>query len=94
MTYDKTPGRMRGRKLQERRLRVWKDNPCCARCGVLTNYPDGFQLDHKVPLFKGGPDTDANCQVLCLRNGCHEEKTAQDLGNRVRQAIGEDGFPL
>lgn len=80
------PARMRGRRLQERRLRLWTADPCCAVCGVLTSL-DGkaatpFQLDHKVPLFKGGEDIDANCQVLCT--DCHDQKTDSDLDRRTR----------
>jgi len=97
--YDNQDGRIRGRKLQERRLRLWAQaKGCCASCGTLTTFPDGFQLDHKVPLFKAGPDTDANCQVLCVtvkgRVGCHDRKTADDMGQKLQVAIGDDGFPI
>lgn len=72
--------RMTGRKLQERRLRVWSRDPHCAHCGKLCEFPEGFELDHKVPLFQGGEDTDENCQVLCFGpDGCHAKKTAQDM---------------
>lgn len=72
--------RMTGRALQERRLRVWeRDNHCCAECGQLVA-PHEFELDHTVPLFLGGADTDENCQVLCAGpDGCHRRKTARDL---------------
>lgn len=83
--------RMTGRKLQERRLRIWSANPQCAHCGKLTVYPYGFELDHKVSLFDGGEDTDANTQVLCVSRdahgrkvGCHDAKTRQDMGYRSR----------
>lgn len=69
--------RMTGRRLQERRLRIWKQDPHCAGCRALVAYPHGFQLDHKTPLHQGGADTEANCQVLC--HGCHDAKTARDL---------------
>ncbi|TEA79826.1 HNH endonuclease signature motif containing protein [Allopusillimonas ginsengisoli] len=79
--------RMTGRKLQDRRLRIWSASPYCAGCGRLTLFPNGFELDHKVALFEGGPDTDGNCQILCVyiddsdrKAGCHVDKTAQDLG--------------
>lgn len=95
---DNSP-RLRGRKLQARRLRVWTADPCCAVCGKLTSYPSGFELDHKVPLFKGGEDTDENCQVLCVNiggrsPGCHEHKTASDLGYQLKVEIGLDGWPV
>lgn len=92
--YDSTDGRIRGRKLQARRLRLWSKDPRCARCGTLTDYPDGFELDHKVPLFKGGADVDENCQVLCNRNLCHEVKTNDDLGRKNVVAIDITGWPV
>lgn len=78
--------RITGRTLQNRRLKLWTQNPHCARCGRLVDYPHGFELDHVVPLHQGGPDTDENCQVLCVymttdmgKAGCHVEKTKDDL---------------
>ncbi|WP_312994214.1 HNH endonuclease signature motif containing protein [Achromobacter animicus] len=83
--------RMTGRKLQARRLRVWSADPHCANCRTLTIYPHGFELDHKVSLFDGGEDSDANAQVLCVvrdaqgrKTGCHDLKTRADLGYRNR----------
>jgi hypothetical protein len=83
--------RMTGRKLQDRRLRIWSANPHCAHCGTLTVFPGGFELDHSVGLFDGGEDTDANSQVLCVyrdahgrKAGCHDLKTRNDLGYRRR----------
>lgn len=74
---------MAGRALQERRLRLWSESPHCAGCGRLTLWPRGFELDHRVRLADGGPDTDENCQILCVewrddgtKAGCHAEKTA------------------
>lgn len=90
--YDNSDGRLRGRKAQARRLRLWSKDPHCAECNKLTNYPDGFQADHIVPLFKGGKDEDKNMQVLCLL--CHDKKTSADLGRRHTPRIGEDGWPI
>lgn len=80
--------RITGRRLQARRLAVWKREPTCAVCGRVVDYPRGFELDHKVPLFMGGEDIEANCQVLCVRFelvggqrvkvGCHVTKTADE----------------
>lgn len=72
--------RITGRKLQDRRLKVWSKDPRCAMCGRVCDFPSGFELDHKVPLYQGGADTEDNCQVLCSGpDGCHVKKTAQDL---------------
>lgn len=86
--------RIRGRKLQQRRLSVWSDNPHCAHCGKVTEWPGGFELDHTVALEKGGPDTEDNVQVLCSGDeGCHMKKTARDMGYRIKPTIGADGWP-
>jgi len=76
---------MTGRKLQDRRLRIWLKDPHCAGCGRLTAFPHGFELDHKVALFLGGQDTDENCQVLCVermadgtKTGCHVSKSNEE----------------
>ena len=78
--------RMTGRRLQSRRLKVWSSNPHCAACGALTVFPHGFELDHIVPLFQGGHDTEANCQVLCVERlpdgskaGCHVAKSSDEV---------------
>ena len=96
--YDTTK-RITGRALQTRRLSVWTKDPCCAVCRRLTAFPRGFELDVVVPLFKDGEDTEANCQILCVSRdgkspGCHERKTADDLGFRLKIQIGPDGYPL
>ncbi|WP_025135918.1 HNH endonuclease signature motif containing protein [Achromobacter sp. DH1f] len=93
LTVAPTPSakRMTGRKLQDRRLRIWSANPHCALCGMLTVYPHGFELDHKLSLFDGGQDTDENSQILCVyrdaqgrKAGCHDAKTRRDMGYRSR----------
>ena len=83
--------RLRGRKLQQTRLRIWAHDPRCARCRTLTDYPSGFELDHIAPVHKGGSNEDENLEVLC--HACHEVKTADDLGRRHRPRVGRDGWP-
>jgi 5-methylcytosine-specific restriction endonuclease McrA len=80
--------RITGRRLQARRLSVWQRDPTCAACGRVVDYPSGFELDHKVPLFMGGEDVEENCQVLCvhfevidgqrIKTGCHASKTLSE----------------
>lgn len=97
--YDSTDGRLRGRALQARRLRLWtKAQGKCAMCKKLTDYPYGFQLDHINPIHKAGEDlSDEAVQVLCTlpdgSGGCHAIKTARDLGNVIKQECGVDGWP-
>lgn len=97
--YDNTDGRIRGRALQTRRLKVWTKDPRCAHCRKLCEFNAlagrGFELDHKVALTNGGKDVEENCQVLCCGIGsCHEVKTARDLGHAVTVPVSEDGWPL
>jgi len=75
--------RMTGRRLQQRRLRVWSQDPHCVDCGRVTAWPAGFELDHVVPLAEGGEDSDENSSVRCLP--CHWSKTQRDLA-RIRSA--------
>jgi 5-methylcytosine-specific restriction protein A len=84
--------RLRGRALQAQRKRIWLANPRCARCGLVTAFPSGFELDHTVALTNDGTNDDDNMQVLHLH--CHEEKTNEDLGYKPRVEIGEDGWPV
>lgn len=86
-TAGNSDRRMTGRKLQDRRLKMWKLNPYCSGCGRLVEYPRGFELDHKIPIYLGGEDTEDNCQILCVytdpfkgKSGCHIDKTKSDMG--------------
>lgn len=78
--------RARGRARQEARLRIWlRDGPNCAACGELIDITPGttrpFELDHIVPLWKGGQDNDGNRQCLCP--GCHKDKTTAEAAERA-----------
>lgn len=49
----------------------------CARCG-LEILASAIDVDHIVPLYKGGEDIDGNVQPLC-RAVCHKAKTRVDM---------------
>lgn len=101
MAYDNTDGRLRGRKLQAARLRIWSADPHCARCGRLVDYPRGFELDHikavSTSADKASINADENLQVLCvelkggIKTGCHIDKTAEDLGYVKRAEFDSSG---
>lgn len=83
--------RQRGRKLQERRARYLRANPLCKHCLAKGLVTQAAEVDHVIPLFKGGADCfETNAQGLC--QPCHREKTARDKG--ARAATGLDGWPL
>lgn len=98
MTRDETQGRLTGRRLVEARLRIWAKDPHCAMCGKVVQYPGGFELDHILPLSKGGSNEDGNLQVLCaddpgdpLSQGCHSLKTGEDMGHKKRARYDSSG---
>jgi 5-methylcytosine-specific restriction endonuclease McrA len=45
------------------------------RSNGLAHTPAGCQVDHIVPLAKGGPDTTSNMQLLCGRALREKERT-------------------
>lgn len=51
-------------------------NPCPST-GSIKGGCRGYQIDHKVPLFKGGSDTPNNMQWLTIEK--HKQKTKMDL---------------
>ncbi len=66
-----------------------RDRLTCQNCGdrrsrVKANgrYRRNFQVDHKVPLFKGGREfEESNLWTLCV--SCHLEKTQSELAERI-----------
>jgi 5-methylcytosine-specific restriction enzyme A len=72
-----TPKRKAGRWLMERNQRIKeRDGFRCAHCGRVSEAVD---VDHIVPLAKGGRDEDGNLQLLCRGPGlCHDRKSAED----------------
>ena len=58
-------------------------------CKTLTQYPNGFELDHVQALDNEGTDTEDNTQVLCIPR--HAIKTARDMGYTPPVIFGPDG---
>jgi 5-methylcytosine-specific restriction protein A len=84
-------GRIAGRQLQAIRERHFRHYPLCVICERKGRVSLAMELDHIVPLHKGGQDIPSNRQGLCSE--CHEEKTRQDRAFKPRPQIGQDGFP-
>jgi 5-methylcytosine-specific restriction endonuclease McrA len=88
--------RISGRTLQKIRGTWLYDHPLCVHCLIVGRVSLAVELDHIVPLFKGGPDFDAddgkNRQGLCT--ACHDVKTRADMGwKAARDVTGLDGMP-
>ncbi len=84
--------RTRGERWMKIRARHLRLHPLCCPClasGVVT---EAREVDHKLPLFKGGTDDSDNLQSLCV--ACHKTKTAIDLDRVVRPEFGLDGWPV
>lgn len=74
------PNRLTGRKLQERRKRYFREHPLCVHCQAEGLVRRATELDHIIPLFKGGADDESNVQGLCVEH--HLAKTRKDMGFR------------
>ena len=71
------------------RIKV-RDKYTCQVCGRITDEGD---VDHRIPLSKGGSGEDSNLQYLC-RKPCHERKTLEESCIKPKTSIGLDGWPL
>lgn len=73
--------RIRGRVWMQTRVRVAAAHQfACAVCGRFWN--DRIdQIDHKVPLERGGSNDDSNLHPLC--DDCHKAKTADEARRRA-----------
>jgi len=74
------------------RASVLSANPLCAKCSERNRITAATEVDHIVPLHKGGTDDLDNLQSLC--HDCHAEKTAAEQGKRRKPEIGLDGWPV
>ncbi|RMG71918.1 MAG: HNH endonuclease [Chloroflexi bacterium] len=81
--------RTRGMTWMRIREAQLKREPLCRIC-----YKDGrlvaaTEVDHIVPLCKGGNDNRDNLQSLCC--DCHKIKTRED--KNMKPITGVDGYP-
>lgn len=60
---------------------IWRCNGCFAFIGRDS------QVDHVIPLSRGGSDDWCNKQILCA--GCHSDKTAGEVFKTPRLLKGE-----
>ena len=85
--------RLRGRRGVAQRTRRLMAHPLCATCYDAGRIVPTDEIDHVVPLSRGGTDDDDNVQGLCA--ACHRAKSAgEQPARRIGQSIGEDGWPI
>lgn len=81
-TEAKPHRKLIGRALQEMRAHVFSEQRYrCSTCNKVTAY---LELDHIIPLHRGGTDERRNLQGLCAGgdSSCHAKKTAEERGRR------------
>lgn len=78
-TIRGTP-RQRGRPWMRVREQVLSASPLCVACEAVGVTRLATEVDHVVPLHRGGSNALANLQGLCRE--CHAEKTASEAGER------------
>lgn len=74
-----------------RKVIMARDSYLCQPCLAKGRPTPANAVDHITPKAKGGTDDPANLQAIC--HDCHEAKTTQENGGRIRIAIGDDGWP-
>jgi 5-methylcytosine-specific restriction protein A len=74
--HNKEVRRLRGRKLQRERERLFNEQPLCVECLKVGRDTPATQRDHIVPLAEGGEDARDNTQAIC--QACHDAKTKQE----------------
>lgn len=84
--------RTTGAKWQRRRTAVLTANPLCVVCQGNGRITEATEVDHIVPLHKGGDDAWDNLQGLC--HDCHTDKTNAEMGREPKARIGSDGWPV
>lgn len=81
MTREHVPPTPRGPMTKGRRLRLYL--ACNGRCECGAKVPMvGTTIDHRIPLFMGGADDDANLRFFC--EPCDKPKTAKDARERAK----------
>ena len=87
--------RLRGRAGQaQRQRRLARTHGLCEACNAEGLVTLATVVNHKVPLARGGADTDENTENLCDRHDAIV--TAQQFGKREpieAKGIGRDGRP-
>ena len=84
--------RKRGRHLAKIRAAVLNVQPLCVACLDAGVTRLGDDVDHIVPLSKGGTYDMSNLQGLCRSH--HQQKSALEAGKSWRFGCDANGWPL
>lgn len=90
MIYEKTK-RITGSKLQAIRAAVLHAEPLCVLCKAKGIVRMAREVDHIVPLYKGGNESPSNRQGLCIE--CHKDKSQVDTGSKQTTGADLNGYP-
>jgi 5-methylcytosine-specific restriction protein A len=63
-----------------RRAKWLKAHPLCCACEREGRVTAAQEVDHIIPLWENGPDTESNYQSLCIEH--HKEKSATEAKRR------------
>lgn len=78
-----TVERLRGYANTRRRDRLLSAHPLCMHCTAEGRVTLAEEIDHRVPLWMGGTEDDANLAPLC--RDCHKTKTATEAARRFHK---------
>ena len=71
-----------------KRLLYQKQSGVCEGCGI--KFPErNLEIDHIVPLARGGPNIDTNLQLLC--GACNRAKSAKPM-SQLKAKLKADGI--
>lgn len=82
-THPSSTERIRGRKLQLLRRRLFTVQPFCVACYQKGYLTEPVVRDHIIPLAEGGKDEEGNVQALCKE--CSDEKTRAESARGRRR---------
>lgn len=76
--------RQRGSTWMKRRAAWLSAHPMCECCKPQGLVTKAQEVDHVIPLWKGGRDDETNMQSLCVT--CHQVKTKREASERANVA--------
>ena len=82
--------RIRGNSLYAIRRKHFQASPLCVVCDSEGRTSLASELDHIIPLWEGGHESQANRQGLCEE--CHKAKTAEEAKRRASLGLPPDRF--